>query len=375
MNQFVERPQLNPSKQALSNMLRQRHPNQNAQFSNIQQQRMQMMQNQNRMQLQQRQMLYRARMSGKPMNTPGMMNQQGGAVNVGGMNPMAQNQNNMMQGGQQGMMAGANQVQGMVNQQNPGGMGMGSGMAQQNPNAMQQPQQTILPGPSSGGIMPQNPVVPNMMQAAPQSQTAQMMTGNINQNQNMMQQNVQNQMGNQMGGQMQNQMQGQMGQQGGAGNQNQQGNMFPQQYQNYSGYNNPAMAGNQGNIQQQGQVQGGMMNNFQQNAPVAGVQQRNPQADFLAQQQARQRQQQYLQQQAAQQQPQNTMNPQGVSQQTPNVTMNTNMAVGSQGNVPPPYRQGGKPMVNPNTQQFQEMRMRQMMLQKQQQGENLHDEI
>jgi hypothetical protein len=325
-------------------MLRQRHPNQNAPF-NIQQQRMQMLQNQNRQPmhpLQQRQMMFRARMGGKP----GMINQQAAAG--AGINPMVQQTpGNMMQGGQQGMMAGGNQTQGIMNQQNPN-----MGMAQQNPNVMQvaQPQQTILPGPSSGGIMPQNNVVPNMMvnqNVNQQPQQAAQMIGNImNQQQNMMQQNVGNQMGN-----VPNQMVP------GATNQNQNQNMFPNQYQNmnqnYSGYNNPTMGGNQANVQ--GQAQNAMMGNFQQNTPIAAQQQqRNPQADFLAQQRR-----QYLQQQQQQQQ-------QPQQQQTPNVTMNTNMAVGPQGNVPPPYRQGGKPMVNPNTQQFQEMR-RQMMLKQQQQ--------
>ena len=303
-----------------------------------------MLQNQTRQPIHplQRQMMFRGRMTGKP----GMMNQQAGAAT--GMNPMVQQSpGKMMQTPQQGNIPGNNQAQGMMNQQNPN-MGMG----QQNPNVMQQQQQqqqTILPGPSSGGILPQNNVVPNMMvnqNVNQQPQQAQMMGNTINQQQGMMQQNVGNQMGN-----MPNQMTP------AATNQNQNQNMFPNQYQNMNqnfAYNNPNMGGNQANVQ--GQNQNAMMGNFPQTNPIAGQQQqRIPNADYLAQQRS-----QFIQQQQQNRQQQQ-------QQQTPNVTMNTNMAVGPQGSVPPPYRQGGKPMVNPNTQQFQEMRRQMMMKQQQQQ--------
>lgn len=339
MNQFVDqRPPLNQSKQALSNMLRQRHPNTGVPYNiQQQQQRMQMIQNRGMSPIP-RQMMYRARgMGGKPMNNQAMMNQQAAP-----MNPIVQqapvNVNMPMQ------MGNNNPAQAMMNQPTPNPMvNQQMVMGQQNVMQQQVPtNQTIMPGPGSGGIpMQQNP--PNMMQQQPQV-AGQIMGANMatQQPNQMMQQ--QGQMGNMGGNQMT---------QGVSGNQNQ---MFPNQYQNqmnqsYTGYsNNPQMAANQGNVQAQGQTP--MMGNFQQQAnPMATSQQRNHQADFLAQQRRNQLMQQQQQQQG--------------QQQTPNVTMNTNM----QGNVPPPYR-GGKPnMVNPNIQ-FQELRMRQRaMMTQQQQGE------
>lgn len=62
MNQFVDqRPPLNQSKQALSNMLRQRHPNAGVPFNIQQQQRMQMIQNRGMAPMARAPMMYRAR--------------------------------------------------------------------------------------------------------------------------------------------------------------------------------------------------------------------------------------------------------------------------------------------------------------------------
>lgn len=315
VNQYAERPALNQSKQALSNMLRQRHPNQASPY-NIQQQRMQMMQNQNRqqLQLQQRQMMFRARMGGKPMNSPGVVNTQVG--NVSGMNTAMQQNSGMIQGTQHSMNSG------MISQQNNNVVTM----SQQNQNTMQTIQQSsVLPGPSSGGII--NSVVPNMMQTIQQNQPSQVLGNNMNQ-QNLMQQNLNN-------------IPSQLVQ----GNQNQQ-NMFSNQYQtmnqSYANYNNASMVVNQTNLQNQG----GMINSFQQSTTaISNNPQRNSQSEFLSQQ----RRNQFLQQ------PQQTSNTSNMSS-----------------NVPPPYRStSGKPITNSQNQQFQEMRMRQMML-KQQQAQGIH---
>jgi hypothetical protein len=341
VNQFVDqRPPLNQSKQALSNMLRQRHPGANpggVPFNIQQQQRMQMIQNRGMAPMQRAPMIYRARaMGGKPMNNQAMMNQQ-----TTPMNPMSQqapvNVNMPMQIGNN------NPNQAMMNQSTPNPMNQQMVMGQQNVMQQVPANQTIMPGPGSGGIpMQQNP--PNMMQQQAQG-GGQIMGANMptqQQNQMIQQQGQMGNMGNQMA-------------QGVSGNQNQ---MFPNQYQNqmnqnYSGYNNnPQMGANQGNVQAQGQTP--MMGNFQQQSnPMTNPnQQRNHQAEFLAQQRRQQLMQQQQAQQAQQQQGQ---------QQTPNVTMNANM----QGNVPPPYvNRGGKPNMNPNIQ-FQ-MRQRAMMTQQQQ---------
>lgn len=331
MSQY-ERPQMTQSKQALSNMLqmRQRHPSPNAPF-NIQQ-RMQMMQNQNPQQMQQQLqqrpgMINRPRMAGKPANMD-MINQQMGTTTGMAMTGQ-QTPNQMMQAGNQQNMMNMNQNQGMMNQQNV--------MNQMGQQGMQSQQQINM-------MQRQNPQNPAMMQQQPQGN--QMMG-----QQNMMQQNVGNQIGN-IQAQIQQQQQQQ---QNVAGNQQQQqsGMFNPNQFTNFPG-NQPGM-GYQGGMQnqQQQQQQQGMMNNFQQNNPNVTAQQQIPNAEFFA------RRKQLMQQRAQQQQ----------QQQAPNVTMNTNMGVGPQSGPLPPYRQqpGGKPMVNPATNNFQGMRMRQQMIMNQQQ--------
>lgn len=163
-------------------------------------------------------------------------------------------------------------------------------------------------------------------------------------NPNMMgMQNMQQNMPNNQGIGMQNMQQGgNIGNAGIAGNNMMGPGMFQNQAapyqntnQNYSNY------GNQGIVQQGGQ---GMMGNFNQ----MGQQQRNTQAEYIAQQRAlAARNNQY-------------------GQHAPNVTMNN---IINQGAVPPYPRQGGKPAAAAqNQQQFQQQRLRQQMLMQQQQG-------
>ncbi|XP_055677088.1 mediator of RNA polymerase II transcription subunit 12 isoform X2 [Lutzomyia longipalpis] len=324
INRF-ERPSMtNQSKQALSNMLRQRHPfiggNQpgNAANFNIQQQQQRQQQQQQQQQHQFMRNTLRANLGaqmgpnqamnpvmGQTMNQPmGQMGQTMGGQGMGpggmmnqqsqmGQNPMSQAQaapqTMMAQGG--AMMATAGGA--MMNQAG-GGMGQTSGIGQ-GPSGMmqQQPQQAPGGGAAGGG--------------------AQMVAQGMG-----------------AGGM-------QTIQQGG----NQQAMFQNQQYQgmaqNFGGYGGQGM--NQQNAPQT------MMGNFNQMTP-----QRTSQAEYIAQQRA-------LQQNRGQ-----------YMQPAPNVTMN-NMV--GQGAAPPYSRQGqtgGKP-TQAQQQQFQQanqQRIRQQMMMQQQ---------
>lgn len=233
---------------------------------------------------------------------------------------------------------------------NPGAAGFLPQQAQRNPQQpfMRGPMRPSLPnqlaGTGSGGAMIGHSggsmIQTNLLN--------QQNSGNGNSggmaNPNMMgMQNMQQNMPNNQGIGMQNMQQGgNIGNAGIAGNNMMGPGMFQNQAapyqntnQNYSNY------GNQGIVQQGGQ---GMMGNFNQ----MGQQQRNTQAEYMAQQRAlAARNNQY-------------------GQHAPNVTMNN---IINQGAVPPYPRQGGKPAAAAqNQQQFQQQRLRQQMLMQQQQG-------
>ncbi|GAB0086625.1 Mediator of RNA polymerase II transcription subunit 12 [Sergentomyia squamirostris] len=329
MNRFERPPNIaNPSKQALSNMLRQRHPpfiaaNQPANAANFnmqqQQQQQQQRQQQQQQQAQQQQHQFmrtlRPNMAGQMgpaqamnpvmgqnMNQPmAQMGQTMGGQTMGPaslMNQQTQMQQNPMSQAQaqpQGMMA---QNTGMMVQTSGGMMNQAaSGMGQQAPGGMMQQQQAPGGGAAGGAG--------GMVNQA-------MATGGM--------QNMQ-----QAGGQQ-------------AMFQNQQ---YQGITQNFGAY------GNQGMNQQAGPQS--MMTNFNQMNP-----QRTTQAEYMAQHRAMQANRaQYM-------------------QPAPNVTMN-NMV--GQGAAPPysrPGQTGGKPTQTQQQQQFQQVnqqRIRQQMMMQQSMGQ------
>lgn len=352
MNQF-ERPPLNQSKQALSNMLRNRHP------SYMNQQNPQVPPNFTMQQTSQQRIMHQ----GNPQMRQNMGAQQQNMQFMRNANQMRQGINPMSNQVAAGPMTGNNPA---INQGIAGGQVQGP--SNQMAGMMQQQQNT---GMMSGGQV-NNQMMGNQMGAMANQQNIPQQNMNVNVNAGNM--NV-GQMGNQIGQQMPNtQMNSlQMGsnQMGNQGGNTGGGQMFQNQYQgnvnqNYQGYNQQGMNTGTGGGQQQG-----MMNNFNQGVQgvqgVGGVQsnvvqpnQRNPQ-DMYVQQRLQNRVPPYMQQ---------------GGQQTPNVTMNTQM-VGNMGNnagAPPVYprQQGGKPNMNPNQQNqyalnAQRLRQQQLLLQQQQQ--------
>ncbi|XP_065362312.1 mediator of RNA polymerase II transcription subunit 12 [Calliphora vicina] len=309
MNRF-ERPQINNSKQALHNMLRQRQPtfNQNnPSFNPMQQQ-------------QQRQ-------------AQGMQPQQ----QPGAINPVQQQQQlQQQQFGRTGMRTMApNQMAGVAPNQmapNMNAVGMAAqGMGAQNP-MMQQQMSTQGMNPQANAQMGMNQSA-NMMGAGNASNPNAMMTGQSNTGMvnagSMMQQNV-----------------GVAGVGNAAVNQGMVNTTGPGQFQNFNQY-------------QQGMSQTGGPN--QQTNLMGGfnqMNQRNNPAEFMAQQQQRG--------------PAGPMagNRGQYMNQAPNVTMNNMMG---QGAVPPYQRQqstGGKPGVQQQQfqQQQQQQRMQHQMMQMQGMG-------
>lgn len=322
MNRF-ERPQINnQSKQALSIMLRQRHPpfmpgNQptnSGQFT-MQQQRTQQLQQQQHQQSQQQQQQHQQQQYINRTNTS--LN-----TSLRGMNPsVAAMGNNQMSGMVQPMGPGLNPNNMMANQPGP--------MPQSQIAQNQQPGIGIM-GPSSGGSM--------------MSQTGRITPASMGQGGGMI---------GQAGGNMIPQgnrtmpPSAMMSQQGIVPQQGiQQGvqgqSMFtgtPQQFGGMAGMaqNFGGGYGNQGIPQQPNLQQNIQMGNFSQQQ----INQRT-QAEFLAQQQRNLQQQQ--QQQANQQQVQANRQQQFGQQQVPNVTMQ-GQGIGQGGAAPPYPRQqptGGK---------------------------------
>lgn len=383
VNRF-ERPQIiqNPSKQALSNMLRSRHPFMGVQGNTsggfgMQNQQPNPMQTQPQQQRSAANAQQFIRMRGPAgpnqlgNQSVGMVAQPGGLIGqpvmvgqtgVGGINQLIGTNmgtsNNMLS--QQSNVINPNSMLGQqgqnVNMSMGGQNAQNSGMMNQNSNMMT----------NSSGVGN-----PNMVQIQGGLNQNSGIVGNMGMMQGQQQANA-NMMGQQGMGGMQNMQQ--VGSNATVPQQQQQ--MFQnQQYQNmnqqYQGYNQPQQQQAAMNQQQQNVVQQNMMGNQFGNA-IGQQPQRSTQAEYMTQQRvALANRNQYA-----------TMQ----QQQAPNVTMN-NMVGGPQGTAPPyPHNVGrqGKPNINaavnqgnmgPQQQQFhqqqqQQQRMRQMQIlqQQQQQG-------